>query len=151
MIERYTERAQRVIFFAGYEARQSGSPYIETEHLLLELLRECAVLNKRFIRPYSTPEMIRKQIEDHTTKREKGSALVDLPFSNEFKQVLLYAAEEADRSPDQHIGTEHLLLGLMREENCYAARILSNAGLNLLAIRQGLTQLPHDDRWFKGV
>jgi ATP-dependent Clp protease ATP-binding subunit ClpC len=149
MMERYTEKARRVMFFAGYEARQSGSPCIETEHLLLGLLREDAVLKKRFIRPHSSPESIWKQIEDHTVKRERVSALIDLPFSTEYTRVLLYAAEEADGLSNQHIGTEHLLLGLMRDENCYAAKILGNAGLNLTAIRQELAQLPHNDKWFK--
>jgi ATP-dependent Clp protease ATP-binding subunit ClpC len=148
-MERYTEKLRRVIFFAGYEARKFGSPCIETEHLLLGLLREDAILHKRFIRPHSSWTVIWKQIEDHTAKREEISAFVDLPFSNECKQVLLYTAEEAGGLSNQHIGTEHLLLGLMRDETCYAGEILRNAGLNLTAIRQALEHLPHDDRGFK--
>ena len=88
MFERYTERARCVIFFARYAASQSGSPYIETEHLLLGLLREDKALIFRFLRCHASVEFIRKQIEGHTTIREKVSTSVDLPSSNECKQVL---------------------------------------------------------------
>ena len=138
MFERYTEKARRVIFFARYEASQFGSPYIETEHLLLGLLREDKALTNRFLRSHATVESIRKQIEQHTTVREKVSTSVDLPLSNECKRVLAYAAEEAERLSHKHIGTEHLLLGLLREEKCFAAEILHERGLRLATIREEL-------------
>jgi len=128
MFERYTEKARRVIFFARYEASQFGSPYIETEHLLLGLLREDKALTNRFLRSHASVESIRKQIEGHTTIREKVSTSVDLPLSNECKRVLAYAAEEAERLSHKHIGTEHLLLGLFHEEKCFAVEICMNAG-----------------------
>ena len=131
MFERYTEKARRVIFFARYEASQFGSPYIETEHLLLGLLREDKALTNRFLRSHASVESIRKQIEGHTTIREKVSTSVDLPLSNECKRVLAYAAEEAERLSHKHIGTEHLLLGLLREEKCFATEILHERGLRL--------------------
>jgi ATP-dependent Clp protease ATP-binding subunit ClpC len=140
MFERYTEKARRVIFFARYEASQFGSPYIETEHLLLGLLREDKALTNRFLRSHASVESIRKQIEGHTTIREKVSTSVDLPLSNECKRVLAYAAEEAERLSHKHIGTEHLLLGLLREEKCFAAEILHERGLRLLAIREELAR-----------
>ena len=129
MFERYTEKARRVIFFARYEASQFGSPYIETEHLLLGLLREDKALANRFLRSHAAVESIRKQIEGHTTIREKVSTSVDLPLSHECKRVLAYGAEEAERLNHKHIGTEHLLLGLLREEKCFAAEILHERGL----------------------
>ncbi len=138
MFERYTEKARRVIFFARYEASQFGSPYIETEHLLLGLLREDKALTNRFLRSHASVESIRKQIEQHTTVREKVSTSVDLPLSNECKRVLAYAAEEAERLSHKHIGTEHLLLGLLREDKCFAAEILTERGLRLPAIREEL-------------
>ena len=138
MFERYTEKARRVIFFARYEASQFGSPYIETEHLLLGLLREDKALTNRFLRSHASVESIRKQIEGHTTIREKVSTSVDLPLSNECKRVLAYAAEEAERLSHKHIGTEHLLLGLLREEKCFAAEILQERGLRLPTIREEL-------------
>src|SRR5437899_203273 len=136
MFERYTEKARRVIFFARYEASQFGSPYIETEHLLLGLLREDKALANRFLRSHAAIESIRKQIESHTTIREKVSTSVDLPLSHECKRVLAYGAEEAERLSHKHIGTEHLLLGLLREEKSFAAEILHERGLRLSQVRE---------------
>src|SRR6202045_2614032 len=140
MFERYTKKARRVIFFARYEASQFGSPYIETEHLLLGLLREDKALTNRFLRSHAAVESIRKQIEGHTTIREKVSTSVDLPLSHECKRVLAYGAEEAERLNHKHIGTEHLLLGLLREEKCFAAEILHERGLRLSTIREELAR-----------
>ncbi len=136
MFERYTEKARRVIFFARYEASQFGSPCIETEHLLLGLLREDKALANRFLRSSASVDSIRKQIEAHTTMREKVSTSVDLPLSHECKRVLAYGAEEAERLSHKHIGTEHLLLGLLREEKCFAADILHERGLRLSQVRE---------------
>ncbi len=140
MFERYTEKARRVIFFARYEASQFGSPYIETEHLLLGLLREDKALTNRFLRSHASIESIRKQIEGHVQIRDKVSTSVDLPLSHECKRVLAYAAEEAERLSHKHIGTEHLLLGLLREEKCFAAEILHERGLRLSTIREELAR-----------
>ena len=131
MFERYTEKARRTIFFARYEASQFGSPYIETEHLLLGLLREDKALANRFLRSHAAVESIRKQIDGHTAPREKVSTSVDLPLSHECKRVLAYGAEEAERLNHKHIDTEHLLLGLLREEKCFAAQLLREQGLTL--------------------
>src|SRR5256712_501522 len=138
MFERYTEKARRVIFFARYEASQFGSPYIETEHLLLGLLREDKTLTNRFLRSHASIESIRKQVEGRTPSREKVSTSVDLPLSQECKRVLAYAAEEAERLANKHIGTEHLLLGLLREDKSFAAEILHERGLRLSTIREEL-------------
>jgi ATP-dependent Clp protease ATP-binding subunit ClpC len=144
VFERYTEKARRIIFFARYEASQFGSPYIETEHLLLGLLREDKALTNRFLRSHASVESIRKQIEGHTIAREKTSTSVDLPLSNESKRVLAYAGEEAERLANKHIGTEHLLLGLLHEEGCYPAQILMERGLRLSEVREELGRQPHD-------
>ena len=138
MFERYTERARRVIFYARVEASQVGSTTIETEHLMLGLIREDKNLTNRFLRNHSSIESIRKEIEGRTTIREKVSTSIDLPLSNECKRILAYAAEEAERLNHRHIGTEHLLLGILREEKCVAAEILHERGLRLNAIREEL-------------
>jgi ATP-dependent Clp protease ATP-binding subunit ClpC len=139
MFERYTEKARRVIFFARYEASQFGIPTIETEHLLLGVLREDKTLTHRLLSG-SQPEAIRKQIEDATTKGQHIATSVDLPLSNESKRVLAYAAEEAERLAHRHIGTEHLLLGLLREEHCFAATLLREHGVMLSAVREQLAK-----------
>jgi ATP-dependent Clp protease ATP-binding subunit ClpC len=144
MFERYTEKARRVIFFARYEASQFGSTLIETEYLLLGILREDKALTNRFLRSSGASiESIRKQIEAHTTVREWIATSLDLPLSNEAKRVLAYANSEAEQLGQKHIGTEHLLLGILREEKCFAAEILHERGLRLLAIRDELAKAAH--------
>jgi ATP-dependent Clp protease ATP-binding subunit ClpC len=142
MFERYNEKARRVIFFARYEASQFGSPYIESEHLLLGIVREDKALTNRFLR-FEVASVL-KQVESQTTTREKTSTSVDLPLSNECKRVLAYAAEEAERLAHKHIGTEHLLLGLLREGKCFAAQILVERGVRLSQVREELARQPHE-------
>jgi len=137
MFERYTDIALRVIFFARYEASQFGSP-IETEHLLLGLVREDKALIFRFLRCHASVESICKRIDGYIPIGEKVSTSVDLPLSTECKRVLDYAAEEAERLSHKHVGTEHLLLGLLREEQCLAAEILHERGLHLSTVREEL-------------
>src|ERR1017187_1675585 len=140
MFERYTEKARRIIFFGRYEASQFGSPYIETEHLLLGLLREDKALANRFLRSHAAVESIRKQIERHTAPGESVSTSVDLPLSHECKRVLAYGAEEAERLNHEYIGTAHLLLGLLREEKCFAAQLLREQGLTPDSVREQVQQ-----------
>jgi ATP-dependent Clp protease ATP-binding subunit ClpC len=141
MFERYTEKARRVIFFARYEASQFGAHAIEPEHLLLGLMREDKTLTGRFFpRAQLNIESIRKEIEGRTLLREKISTSVELPLAPETKRVLAYAHEESDRLQHRHIGTEHLLLGLLREERSMAAEILYERGLRLNAVRDEIAR-----------
>ena len=140
MFERYTEKARRVIFFGRYEASQFGSPYIETEHLLLGLLREDKALTNRLLRSEAVVQDIRKEIERCTDAREKTSTSADLPLSNEAKRVLLHAAEEADRLGHKQIGTEHLLFGMLSEEKSFAAKLLNDRNVRLSQVREQLQQ-----------
>src|SRR5438034_11578223 len=89
MVDQYTEKARRAIFFARYEATLRTSPFVETEHLLLGLLREDEALTNPFLRPYASVESIRKQIEEHTTIVEKVSTAVDLPLSEEDRKSVV--------------------------------------------------------------
>jgi ClpA/ClpB-like protein len=133
MFERYTEKARRVIFFARYEASQFGSPVIDTEHLLLGILRDDERIRRML--PADAPEAIRAQIDARYEVREKVSISVDLPLSNAAKRVLAYGAEEAERMNHRHIGSEHLFLGLLREENSLAAKLLEPFGVKLEQFR----------------
>ena len=151
MFERYTEKARRAVFFARFEASQFGSPQIESEHLLLGLLREDKALVARLPASSASLESIRKQIEARTTIREKVPTSVDLPLSLECKRVLAYAEEEAEQLSHKHIGTEHMLLGLLREEKCFAAELLQAYGLCLSTIREELSQLPKEKTAAKPV
>jgi len=137
MFERYTEKARRVIFFARYEASQFGSPHIETEHVLLGILREDKNLTARFLKPAQV-DSIRPQIETLSGRNAPSATSIDLPLSNESKRVLAYAAEEAERMENRHIGPEHLLLGLLREENGVAGNLLTERGLEIENVREAL-------------
>ncbi|HRR56640.1 MAG TPA: Clp protease N-terminal domain-containing protein, partial [Acidobacteriota bacterium] len=139
MFERYTEKARRVIFFARYEASQLGSRSIEPEHILLGLLREDKALAGRFFsRAQAALESIRKEIEGRVQRREKVSTSVELPLSDPAKRVLAFASDEADRLLCSYIGTEHILLGLLRAEDSLAADILRSRGLKLARVREEL-------------
>ncbi len=140
MFERYTEKARRVIFFARYEASQFGSPYIESEHLLLGILREARTLVHQHLGQRVSGEAIRVQIAACTTIREKIPTSVDLPLSNECKRILAYAAEEAMRLGHKFIGCEHLLLGLLREKGCLAQTLLAERGVELTHLREELSK-----------
>ncbi len=142
MFERYTERARRVIFFARYEASQLGSNSIETEHLLLGLIREGKGLTSRiFSKSRLSMEAIRKEIEGRGPYRDKVSTSVDIPLSADSKRALSHSSEEAERMLHNYIGTEHILLGLMREEKSVAAAILAEKGMRLGSVREDIVQL----------
>lgn len=130
MFERYTEKARRVIFFARYEAAQLGAQAIDAEHILLGLLREAAPLfQKLFSDAPVSMAAIRKEIESSRDSCDRISASVDLPLSQGAKRVLSYAADESERRQHRHIGTEHLLMGLLRESPSLAGQVLADHGV----------------------
>jgi ATP-dependent Clp protease ATP-binding subunit ClpC len=136
MSGRYTQR--QVLFSGRYEAIQLGSPTIETEHLLLGILRENPELASRIDAAALSAETIRKDIESQVVVREKGNPVAALPLSAECNRVLEYAAEEADQRSQEYIGTEEFLLAILREDGCLAAKILQNRGLRLEIVRERL-------------
>jgi ATP-dependent Clp protease ATP-binding subunit ClpA len=139
MFERYTEKARRAIFFTRYEASQFGAEAIGAEHILLGLLREDKGLAIRFFsHPEANIETIRKKIKASAGLQERVSESIDLPLSDAAKRALAFAAEESELLGHRHIGTEHLLLGLLREEGSLAAGILAELGLRLADARQKL-------------
>ena len=140
MFERYTEKARRVIFFARYEASEYGSRYIDTEHLLLGLLREDPSLKMRFLGPDSSLEKIRAEIEKRITRGERFGTSVEVPLSEEAKKVLKLAAEEAERLGHGHIGTEHILLGMLQVDGSLAAQVLRSRTPNPSEIREQLAK-----------
>jgi ATP-dependent Clp protease ATP-binding subunit ClpC len=144
MFERYTEKARRVIFFSRYEASQFGASQIEAEHILLGLLREDKNLTARFFhRSHANVELIRKEIENRTVMSDRISLHIDLQLSDGAKRALSFATEESELLGNRHIGIEHLLLGLLREENSIAAEVLYARGLRLSDVRQDLARQIH--------
>jgi len=145
MFERYTEKARRTIFFARYEASQFGASLIESEHILLGLLREDPQLVRTFLSAESV-STIRPQIETATPPRKKISATKDLALSHDNKLALAYAAREADALGYAYIGPEHLLLGLLCVEQSFAAKLLKGREVTLSVLREHLKRMPEEQR-----
>jgi ATP-dependent Clp protease ATP-binding subunit ClpC len=137
MFERYTERSRRVIFFARYEALQYGSQVIAPEHILLGLMREDKTISARFFpfRHSLTVDAVRREVEERIVLRERIPQSAELHLASETKRILYYASEESRQLKNRHIGPEHLLLGMVREENSIAAEILFHLGLRLQDVR----------------
>jgi ketosteroid isomerase-like protein len=150
VFERYTEKARRVIFFARYEASEYGSAYIETQHLLLGLLREAPETIK-FLGPNSIAADIRSEIEALIPPRERIAISVEVPLTDESKKILKLAWEEAQRLGHQWVGPEHLLLGILRVEGSLGARLLRNRGVKAAAVREELAKLPPTSGIFAGA
>lgn len=125
MFERYTEKARRVIFFARYESSQLGSPEITPEHLLLGLIRESRNLVEHL---RVDRDELGSRLRTGVVIGAKISTSVDIPLDDGCKRVLAHAAQEAARLNHRHIGSEHLLLGVMREEGSRAAQVLREMG-----------------------
>ena len=138
MFERYREDARRAIFFSRWEAQQSGSAYIEPEHLLLGLTHDADSKANQLFALSSHTDNFRSQFRPHPPA--KTSTSVDLPLSNAGKRVLAYAAEEAERLASKPIGTEHLLLGLLREKSSEVQAALAAAGIDLHSARNRIRE-----------
>jgi ATP-dependent Clp protease ATP-binding subunit ClpC len=136
MFDRYSEKARRVLFFARYEASQFGTDQIESEHVLLGLLREDRFLFRGLMPSGWTIESIRRKIEFGAPVRKMVSTSVDMPISSDVKRIFTYATEEADSLGDSHVETKHLLLGILREKDCVAAKLLDEDGVRLPAARE---------------
>src|SRR4030066_1174159 len=137
MFEKFTERGRKVIIYAKEEAEKRQNDYLGTEHLLLAILREedgipVAVLRKMGI----DIDQIRVEVERNLPSGGNTLTFGDIPFTPRAKKVLEYAVEEARLLGHNYIGSEHLLLGLIREEEGIGGKILPSLGANLLGARQ---------------
>jgi ATP-dependent Clp protease ATP-binding subunit ClpA len=142
MFERYTETARRAIFFARYEASQYGSPRIDTEHLVLALLRDSNWTPEVFPRDNSPREAIRKRVDATSVLREKISTSIDIPLSQECRDALTHGEQEADRLNHKYIDTLHLTFGILREEKSFGATLLQEQGVDAAAIESLLAKAP---------
>ena len=114
MFERFTERAKRTLFYARYEASSLGGTAIETEHLLLGLIRQGTGLTSDvFVKAHVSLDVVRTEIRERVPVRESLPLSVEIPFSIDVQQILRVAAEEANRLGHGHVGTEHLLVGIL--------------------------------------
>jgi len=142
MFNRFTERARKVIILAKEEARRFNHDYIGTEHILLGLVREgegvaAAVLQKIGV----SLENIRLEIEKLVQPGPTTQIIGDIPFTPRAKKALELAAEEARSLGHNYIGSEHLLLGLIREGEGIASQVLLNLGMDLNTVRNEVMEL----------
>jgi len=143
MFERFTDTARTTLFFARYETTALGGMTIEPEHMLLGLLRA----DKG-----STPHLFavanlsysdaRNEIRARWGPRQQVPTSVELPFDDLTERILQYAAEEADRLADKHVGTGQLLLGILREDRSFAAWILKEHGMRIDDLREQILKPP---------
>lgn len=135
MFERFTPTARRAVFYSSEEAAQFGSPYIETEHLLLGVLRADSSLVETF---GLHPDAIRATVNNLTLGEDRADASVNVPLTPESAHALRIAAEEADSLGQQLINAGHLLLGLLQEKKSLAAELLREGGLKPESVRRRL-------------
>ena len=142
MFKRFTERARRVIILAREEAERHHHEYLGTEHILLGMLKDgggiaITVLQKAGL----TVDQIRLEIERHLPRNANSLIVGEIPFTPKAKKVLEYAVEEARLMGHNYIGTEHLLLGLLKEKEGIAAKVLNNLGIRLVETREKILNL----------
>ncbi len=137
MFEKYNEKARRALFFARYEASKLGSRVIESEHVLLGILREGEETVINLLSAFDAkPDDLRREIEGERVFVERISSTAELPLSEETKKILAYATHEAESMLHPTVGSEHLLIGILRVDGCRAMSVLGEAGLDLYAVRE---------------
>ncbi|RKY36864.1 MAG: hypothetical protein DRP72_03665, partial [Candidatus Omnitrophota bacterium] len=142
MFNRFTERARKVLVLAKEEARRFNHDYIGTEHILLGLIREgegvaCAVLQNLGM----DLDRLRREVEKLVAPGSAQAVIGDIPFTPRAKKALEIAAEEARNLGHNYIGTEHILLGLIREGEGLASQILYSLGIDLERVRSEISSL----------
>ena len=139
MPKRFTENAQKIILIAQEEAKRLNHDYVGTEHILLGLAAiDGTVSNKILTGLGVTFRKVRLEIEKMVGIGDTIMLLGEIPFTPRAKKVLEFSVEESQLLGTQHIGTEHILLGLIREEEGMACKILENLGLNLTHVRDSI-------------
>lgn len=136
--ELFTPNAKKVLLLAEKEARYYSHQAVGTEHLLLGLIQETSGIAGKVLRELDvTMESIRDEIEQFTTfqAKEEGAAKQPLQYSPRAHEIVTFAADEARKMQRKTVGTEHLLLGLLRNEDILASQILQNIGIDLPTAR----------------
>jgi len=136
MFDRFTDRARKVISFARQEAERFNHDYIGTEHILLGLVKEGSGVAANVLENLDVDlEKVRLEVEKLVKPAPDVVTMGQLPFTPRAKKVLEFAIDEARALDHNYVGTEHLLLGLLREQEGLAAQVLMNLGLKLEDVR----------------
>jgi len=137
MFEKFTERGRKIIIYAKEEAEKRQNDYLGTEHLFLAILREEDSLPMMILKKMGlSAEELRIEIERNLPSGISTPIFGDIPFTPRAKKVLELSVEEARLLGHSYIGSEHLLIGLIREDEGIAGKILRSLGVNLLSVRQ---------------
>ena len=145
MFERFTDRSRRAIVLAQEEARFLGHNYIGTEHILLGLIREDQGVAAKALESLGISlELVRQQVEEIIGHGQELPPPGHIPFTPRAKKVLELSLREALQLSHSYIGTEHILLGLLREGEGVAAQVLVTLGADLNRVRQQVIQLLRD-------
>ena len=137
MFERFTEKAIKVIMLAQEEARRLGHNFVGTEQILLGLIGEGTGVAAKVLKSMGVNLKDARVEVEKIIGRGSGFVAVEIPFTPRAKRVLELSLEEARQLGHNYIGTEHLLLGLIREGEGVAARVLENLGVDLAKVRTG--------------
>jgi ATP-dependent Clp protease ATP-binding subunit ClpC len=141
MFERFTDRARRVVVLAQEEARMLNHNYIGTEHILLGLIHEGEGVAAKALESLNISlEAVRQQVEE-IIGQGQAAPTGHIPFTPRAKKVLELSLREALQLGHNYIGTEHILLGLIREGEGVAAQVLQKLGADLNRVRQTVIQL----------
>ncbi|MBO7190585.1 MAG: ATP-dependent Clp protease ATP-binding subunit [Elusimicrobiaceae bacterium] len=139
MAKRFTENAQKIILIAQEEAKRLNHDYVGTEHILLGLSAIDGTVSHRILSGLGvTFRKVRQEIEKMVGIGDTIMLLGEIPFTPRAKAVLEFSVEESQMLGTEHIGTEHILLGLIHEEEGMAGKILENLGLTLTVVRDAV-------------
>jgi len=142
MFERFTDRARKVMALANQEAQRLNHEYIGTEHILLGLVKEGSGVGANVLRNLDVDlRRVRLEVEKLVKAGPEMVTMGKLPQTPRAKKVIEYAIEEARNLNHNYVGTEHLLLGLLREHDGVAAQVLMNLGLKLEEVREEVLNL----------
>jgi len=142
MFERFTDRSRRVVVLAQEEARMLNHEYVGTEHILLGLIRAHGGVAAEALESLGiTEEAARRQVEEIVGRGQAGPAKGHLPFTPRGKKVLQLSLREAIALGHGYVGTEHILLGLIREDEGVATRVLNGLDVDPNTIRQQVIRL----------
>ena len=155
MFKRFTERARRIVILSREEAERYSHEYLGTEHLLLGVLKDgggiaISVLNKMGVDIKTLKEKVEKSLPQSSSSLNIG----DIPFTSRAKKVLEVSVEEARSLGHNYIGTEHILLGLIKEKDGQASKIFNSFGIyypetreNILnVLKESVSTIPEENR-----
>ncbi len=142
MFERFTDRARKMMAYANEEAQRWNHEYIGTEHMLIGLIKEGSGVGANVLKNLGVElPKVRTEVEKLVKKGSKSNQVAKLPQMPAAKRAIEYALEESRNLSHNYVGTEHMLLGLLRESDSVAGQVLTNLGLKIERVREEVLNL----------